>query len=134
MPAVMLWPNANSTVGMPARAPPTRGRKSTRPTHSPHSWGNGTPRTSSVTNTTIPAMSEVRKFPSMYPMTALFTSPEIRVVVAAREGLIWLRIQRRIFGPSSSSIRTRTKIVTSWMIRENAAVPMLRAGLLSDWA
>ena len=67
-------------------------------------------------------------------MTALFTSPATLVTAAARAGDSWLSIQRRIFGPSSSSIRTRTKIVASWMIRENAAVPMLSAGLVSDWA
>jgi hypothetical protein len=38
------WPSANKTVGMPASAPSTMGRKSTRATHSAHSNGNGTPR------------------------------------------------------------------------------------------
>ena len=83
---------------MPARAPPTMGRKSTRATHRPHSSGNGTPTSSSVTNTTAPAMSEVRKLPSMYPVTLWLTSAPIRVTVAARSGRIWPRSQRRIFG------------------------------------
>jgi len=74
MPAVSEWPAANRTVGMPARAPPIMGRKSTKATHSAHRNGNGTPITSRVTNTTAPAMSEVRKFPSMYPVTERLTS------------------------------------------------------------
>ena len=65
IPAVSEWAAANSTVGMPASAPPIIGRKSTSATHSAHSNGNGTPVTSSVTKTTIPAISEVRKLPSM---------------------------------------------------------------------
>ena len=85
--------NANRTVGMPARAPPTIGRKSTRATHRPHSSGNGTPRTSSVTNTTIPAMSEVSRSPNMYPVTFWLTSPAIRVTVALRPGVIWPSVQ-----------------------------------------
>ena len=125
---------ANSAVGMPASAPPIIGRKSTRATHSPHSSGYGTPRTSSVTNTTMPAMSEVSRLPSMYPATAWFTSADTAVTLAARAGLIWPRIQTRIFGASISSSRTRTKIVSSSMTREKAPAPMLRAGLLSDWA
>ena len=134
MPAVMACVNAINTVGMPARAPPTMGRKSTRATQTPHSTGYGTPTLSSATNTTTPAIIEVRKFPSMYPMTACWTSRATRVVPSARCGGIWPRIQRRILGPSSSSRRTRTKMTNSSMISENAAVPMLRAGLLSDWA
>ena len=59
---------------MPARAPPIIGRKSTSATHSAHRYGNGTPVASSATNTTIPAMSEVRKLPSMYPVTERLTS------------------------------------------------------------
>ena len=45
MPAVSPWVSANSTVGMPASAPPIIGRKSTSATHSAHSRGNGTPST-----------------------------------------------------------------------------------------
>ncbi len=65
IPAVSEWVAANSTVGMPASAPPIIGRKSTRATHSAHRNGYGTPVTSSVTKTTTPAMTEVRKLPSM---------------------------------------------------------------------
>ncbi len=79
-------------------------------------------------------MIDVRKLPSMYPMTALFTSPATRLTPSARCCGSWPRIQRRIFGASSSSSRTRTKMTNSSMTSENAAVPMLRAGLLSDWA
>ncbi len=78
MPAVIEWAAANSTVGMPARAPPIMGRKSTRATHRAQRNGNGTPMISSVTNTTAPAMTEVRMFPSMYPVTERLTSRAIR--------------------------------------------------------
>ena len=124
--------NANSTVGMPARAPPIIGRKSTRATHRPHSNGNGTPRISSVTNTTIPAISEVSKSPNMYPVTFWLTSAAIRATVAWRPGAIWPSVQLHIFGPSSSRSRTRTKIVNRSMIRETAPLPTVRAGLVSD--
>ena len=45
------------------------GRKSTSATHNAHRMGYGTPSTSRVTSTTTPAMRDVRKFPSMYPVT-----------------------------------------------------------------
>src|ERR1700750_368059 len=80
--------NANRTVGMPARAPPIIGRKSTRATHRPHSSGNGTPRICSVTNTTVPAMSEVSRLPNMYPVTCwpgrVRTPPERRAANQAK--------------------------------------------------
>ena len=126
--------NANRTVRMPARAPPIIGRKSTRATHSPHSSGNGTPRISSVTNTTIPAVSEVSRLPNMYPVTFWLTSAAIRVTVALWTGVIWPSVQLHIFGPSRSRRRTRTKIVNSSTTRETAPLPRVRAGLLSDWA
>ena len=118
---------------MPARAPPIIGRKSTRATHRPHSSGNGTPRISSVTNTTVPAVSEVSRLPTMYPVTFWLTSAAIRVTVALRPGVIWPSVQVHIFGPSSSRSRTRTKIVNSSIIRETAPLPRVSAGLLSDW-
>ena len=37
------WVSANSTMGIPASAPPIIGRKSTSATHSAHRNGNGTP-------------------------------------------------------------------------------------------
>ena len=119
---------------MPARAPPIIGRKSTRATHRPHSSGNGTPRISSVTNTTVPAMSEVSRSPNMYPVTFWLTSDAIRVTVALRPGVIWPSVQFHIFGPSSSRSRTRTNSVNSSMIRKTAPLPTARAGLLNDWA
>ena len=70
----------------------------------------------------------------MYPMTDRFTSPATRVTASARCFGIWPSIQRRIFEPSSSSRRTRTKIVNSSMTSETAPLPMVRAGLLSDCA
>src|SRR5262249_57893159 len=65
MPAVSEWAVANKTVGIPARAPPTCGRKSTRATHSAQSSGNGIRRARSVKKTTTPAITEVRMFPAM---------------------------------------------------------------------
>ena len=74
MPAARpLEAAANSTTGMPASAPPMIGRKSTSATHSAHSPGNGTPVASSEMNTVTPQITEVVKFPSMYPTTDLLT-------------------------------------------------------------
>jgi hypothetical protein len=134
MPAVKPWMNANRTVGMPARAPPIIGRKSTRATHRPHSSGNGTPRISRVTNTTIPAVSEVSRSPNMYPVTLPLTSAAIRVTVAWRSWVFWPSVQFHIFGPSSSRSRTRTKLANNSTILEIAPLPAVRAGLASDWA
>ncbi len=69
----------------------------------------------------------------MYPVTARFTSAATLVASVARRGRIWPRRARRIFGASSSSSRTRMKIVTSSITRDKAPAPMLRAGLLSAW-
>jgi hypothetical protein len=64
MPAVSEWASANSTVGMPARAPPIMGRKSTMATHSAHSSGNGSPRAARSAKMTTPAISEVDRLPT----------------------------------------------------------------------
>ena len=58
------WARANATVGMPARAPPTMGRKSTMATHSAHSSGKGSPRATRSTKTTTPAISDVARLPA----------------------------------------------------------------------
>jgi hypothetical protein len=65
IPAVSEWPRAYSTVGIPASAPPTIGRKSTRATQRAHSSGKGILRAVRVTNTVTPAITEVRRFPIM---------------------------------------------------------------------
>jgi hypothetical protein len=63
-PAVSEWARANSTVGMPASAPPIMGRKSTIATHSPHSSGNGSPRAAMSAKMTTPAISDVARLPT----------------------------------------------------------------------
>ena len=67
-------------------------------------------------------------------MTARFTSPATLLIPAACRGDICLSSQRRIFGASRSSSRTRTKIVKSSMTRDTAPLPTARAGLDSVWA
>ncbi len=131
IPAVSEWAAANSTVGIPASAPPIIGRKSTSATHSAHRYGNGTPVTMSVTNTTTPAITEVRTLPSMYPVTERLTSCAIRRYRSARSGAIEPSRAVRIFGPSSSRSRTSTKMVSSSSSRVSAPLPRLRAGLAS---
>ena len=64
MPAVSEWARANSTVGMPASAPPIIGRKSTMVTHSPHSSGKGSPRAATSAKMTTPAISDVDRLPT----------------------------------------------------------------------
>src|SRR5258708_4720550 len=81
IPAVSEWPVANSTTGMPARAPPIMGRKSTRATHSAHRNGNGTPVSIRATSTTTPAMSEVNHSVAGYMLGNLLTSLIAGVVV-----------------------------------------------------
>ena len=129
IPALSEWAAANSTVGIPASAPPIIGRKSTRATHSAHRNGNGTPVASSVTNTTTPAITEVRTLPSMYPVTDRLTSCAIREYRVARSGTIAPSSPSRIFGPSSSRSRTRMKMVNSSSSSESAPLPRLSAGL-----
>ena len=129
MPAVSaLGTAANSTTGMPARAPPIIGRKSTSATHSAHSRGNGTPSTARSTRTTTPQMIEVRKFPSMYPTTERFTSDATACTSSACPGESSDSRPRRSFGPSSSSISTRMKMVSSSMTSDSAPLPTASAG------
>ena len=78
--------SAKRAVGIPATAPPIMGRKSKSATHRAHSKANGTPRITRVTKTTTPAMIDVMKLPSMYPVTDRLTSPATRVTRAARSG------------------------------------------------
>ncbi len=113
---------------MPARAPPIIGRKSTSATHSAHSSGNGTPSTVRSTKTTIPQMIEVRKFPSMYPMTERFTSDAIACTSSAWRGESSERTPRRSRGPSRSSSSTRMKMVSSSMSSDSAPLPTASAG------
>ena len=98
-PAVSEWMKANATVGIPATAPPIMGRKSTSATHRAHRSAKGTPRRTSVTNTTMPAMIEVMKLPSMYPVTERCTSPAMRVTRAARSARSCGAVRADAWGP-----------------------------------
>ena len=129
MPSVSECAVANSTVGMPASAPPIIGRKSTSATHSAHRSGKGSPRTASVTKTTTPAMTDVSRSPTTYPVTDWLISRAIRSHRSARAGDSQSSSPDHIFGPSSSRSRASAKIVTTVPSTDAAPSPKFSAGL-----
>ena len=130
MPAVRpLEAAANSTTGIPASAPPIIGRKSTSATQSAHSPGNGTPVASSEMKTVTPQITEVVKFPSMYPTTALLTWDATVVDLPGLPGREQGQEAAAQLRPSSRSSSTRTKIVNSSNSSDTAPSPNDSAGL-----
>ncbi len=79
--------------------------------------------------TVTPQISDVVKFPSMYPTTALLTWDATACISLACPAENRFSTPRRSFGPSSRSSSTSTKIVNSSNSSDSAPSPNDRAGL-----